>query len=457
MLSLLAAILSQTSDAAPADLAARIDAVVKPLVPGRTPGIAVVVERGEATLYRRAFGSADLAGRTPATTATPFKIGSLTKAFTAAVVQGLAGEGKLSLGDDVTKWVAGAPEAWRGITVRDLLHHTSGIASYTDLPGVALRLGGPGSTADVLAAVAKRPLKFSPGERFDYSNTNYYLLGLIAERAGGAPLETLLKRRVFGPLGMTGASLERKGFYRADEARGSYHVGGKTIAMPPAEMSWPYGAGAVVASADDMAKWLAGIAHGRVLTDAQRRETFAPVALKGGGTSFYGYGWILATRGSAPLLAHGGAINGFSSYAAYLPASDVRVVVLTNTFDGVGTERLTNAILDAVEGKTPPKAIADRNPTLTKRLRGVFEALLRGERDDALFAPGFVKAIPKAEYAKIGASLAELGPLAAFELVGEAKSGGGVERSYRASLAEAELTAVFLVDAGGRIAGFRLR
>ena len=351
-------------------LESRLDDLLKPLVPARTPGIAVVVQRGTETLYRKAFGSADLAGKTPLTPATPMKVGSLSKAFTAVVVQGLAREGRLSLDDSITRWFPSAPAGWKPITVRNLLNHTSGLVSYTEIPSVMARIGGPGTQEDIVRAVMKAEPKFAPGTRFEYSNTNYNLLGLIAEKAGGAPLEALMERRIFGPLGMTSASLERSGTYRKEEARGSYHVKGRTLAMPPVDMSWPYAAGSVVASADDLAKWLAAIAGGKVLNERERAEAFSPSELKDGSLSFYGFGWVLGTRGDAPLAApligHEGKINGFTSYVAYLPASDVRAAIVTNTYDGVPAQRIAYEILDAVEGKPLP-----RNPsrTATRSLR----------------------------------------------------------------------------------------
>ena len=440
---------------APKELDARLDAILKPMVGTKSPGVVAIVQQGGSTLYRKAHGTAEIGGSRRLTPAMPMRIASLTKAFTAATIQGLATEGKLSLDDPLTNFFPEVP-AWKAVTVRHALNMVSGLPEYTDSKALGLRMTKAGGPDDVLKWATDRPLNFAPGTEFEYSNTNYVLLGLIAERAGGAPLEKLLQERIFGPLKMATATLPRRGTATPDVPEGTTLRKGKLASPARQELGWPYAAGALVMSADDLARWLAAIADARILTEAQRAEAFTPAKLVNGELSFYGYGWVLGTRGTAPMISHGGGIAGFASYVAYLPATDTRLVILANS-DAADVWTLAPAILDAVEGKTVAPTIEDRDPKLTARLRTVVERMLKGERDAAEFAPGFLKAVGDEVYAQTGASFAALGPLSDFALVRDAKEGATHVREYRMRLGDAALTAVFALSADGKIASFRLR
>ena len=437
-----------------ADPTAAIDAILKGAL-AEMPSISLVVEREGKTVYRKALGTIDLAGKIPATTTTPYKVGSVTKGFAAALIQLLARDGKLGIDDPVSKWIDGAPESWKTMTIRNLLTHTSGLQDYTGMPSLALRAMKPIPAPEVVATVGKAKVHFAPNSKFEYSNTNYYLLGLIAERAGASPLEAQLKTRIFDPLGMSATSLERSGLRRNDEAEGSDYKAGKIVASEPIEMGFPFAAGSLVSTADDLAKWLAG--YERLVGAPAARLALSPHTLANGEPSFYGFGWVLSTRGQEPQIVHGGSINGFASYVVRLPLSGTNLVVLANTSDPDRIMPLAQAVLDVIEGKpAAPKAIADTNSKLTARLKGVVERMLLGERDDAEFGPEFLKNVPLAEYASLGKGLAEAGPLSRFDLVAEAK-GVSLKREYAMTLGPATLTAVFDVDAKGKIVSFRLK
>lgn len=438
-------------------LEARLDGLLKPLVGKTTPGIVLVVQQRGKTLYRKAHGSADLAGKKPLTPETPMRIASLTKAFTSVVIQGLAGEGRLGLDDPVAKHLP-TLQAAGSVTLRQMLTMTSGLADYTSDLGMVARMksGKPGGPADVLAWVQKRKLDFAPGAKFAYSNTNYVLLGLVAEKAGGARLADLYAKRIFSPLGMRSSHFPTAGTSTPGEAQGARRGKDKLVPAIPLDMGWPGAAGSIVASADDLARWLDGIASARVLSEQQRADAFTPVKLNDGTLSFYGFGWGLGTRGRGPLIAHGGGIDGFSSHVAYLPATDVRVVILANGEDA-NVSALQGSILDALEGKAPIAGIADADPKLTARLRTVVERMLKGERDAAEFDPGFVQAVPDATYRKTGTELAGLGALEEFALIRDETKDGLRTREYRMRLGDASLTAIFNLSREGKIAGFRLR
>lgn len=321
--------------AQPADFRARADALLQAAYPADGPGATVIVTRGGRTIYSASRGLADIAGRRPLEAGTVFRLGSLTKQFTAAIVLQLVQEGRISLDDPVSRFLPDYPQPGARATVRQLLTHTSGIQSYTGIPGF---MAGEAparahSTAEMIALFRDLPSPTPPGQAWAYNNSGYVLLGAIVEQVTGKPWHRVLAERITGPLGLRsiGYGVEREA--RPGMARG--YAGGDAQAglARPLHMSVPHAAGALVGTAGDMARWAQALHHGRVVSPALYAQMIAPAPLPGGRTHPYGFGLGLDELRGRRSIEHSGGIFGFSTYAAYLPAEDLQVVVLTNSND----------------------------------------------------------------------------------------------------------------------------
>ena len=341
------------------------------------PGMAVLLARGDEVLYRGACGSANLELGVPLSADQVFRIGSVTKQFAAAAAFKLAEAGKLSLDDPLTKFVPGYPGGDK-VSVRMLLNHTSGIRSYTDIPGV---MEGPQIKLDLTTAAlidsfkAEKP-DFAPGEGWHYNNSGYVLLGAVIEAASGKPWHVYLDETFFKPLGMHhtryGNQQDRvipghvDGYSRKDDAwaRAGY-----------LSMTQPHAAGALVSTVDDLLKWNRALHEGKVLQDASYRAMITPVGKAV--DSNYGFGISTGTLRGVPQLQHGGGIHGFSSYLLYIPGSDVSAAVLYNADGGrpgmQGVSTIANVLAAYAIGKPYPekKAIAVDAATL-KQYEGVY-------------------------------------------------------------------------------------
>jgi CubicO group peptidase (beta-lactamase class C family) len=318
-----------------ASLAERIDAAIAPYYKSDAPGATVIVVKDGKTVLRKAYGMADIASKRPLTPDTALRIGSITKQFTATAILMLAEEGKLSLADDITKYLPDYPAQGRKITIEHLLTHTSGIPSYTSKPGYMMNMARDVTVGAMIDSFKNDPLEFEPGSHYKYNNSGYFLLGAIIEKVSGQSYADFLQQRIFTPLGMTHTA------YEGHEKTAFPHALAYTPSpdgfrpSPRLSMTQPYAAGALVSSVDDLARWDAAISSGKLLKSASWQRAFTSYKLTSGKATGYGYGWEIATLRGTPEIAHGGAITGFRTFALRLPADKVYVAVLSNADGGV--------------------------------------------------------------------------------------------------------------------------
>jgi D-alanyl-D-alanine carboxypeptidase len=317
------------------DIAARIDSLAAPLFKPNEPGATIIVTRAGQTVYRKAFGMADQAAGRAMTPDTVLRLGSITKQFTATAILMLAEEGKLSVSDDITKFLPDYPTRGKHITVEHLLTHTSGIVSYTSKPTFGAVMNQDMTVAQMIATFSNDPLDFEPGTRHLYNNSGYFLLGAIIEKVSGMPYAKFVEQRIFVPLGMNQSAYE--GHERSKGPRAAGHTRNKTGFEPsaPLSMALPYAAGALVSSVDDLARWDAAITSGKLLKAASYQKAFTAYTLADGKRTGYGYGWGIGKLRGMPMIAHGGGINGFSTFALRLPEQQLYVAVLTNADSGL--------------------------------------------------------------------------------------------------------------------------
>ena len=321
-------------------LAAELDKLISPHYKADAPGATVIVVKDGTTVFRKAYGLADIARKVPLTPETSLRLGSITKQFTAVGILLLAEEGKLSVQDDITKYLPGYPTHGKKISIEHLLTHTSGIVSYTGKPGYVETMARDMPVSAMIDSFKNDPLEFDPGSRYKYNNSGYFLLGAIIEKVSGQPYAKFLEQRIFLPLQMHQTAYE--GHERGAGPRALGHSPQDTHFGPsqPLSMTQPYAAGALVSSVDDLARWDAALSSGKLLKEASWKQATTPYRLSTGKPNTYGYGWDIDKLQGAPMVAHGGAINGFNTFALRLPADQVYVAVLSNTDSGMARSDL---------------------------------------------------------------------------------------------------------------------
>lgn len=309
---------------------------------------AVLVGFDGKPVFRGAYGTANYDFDQPNTPATKFRIGSVTKQFTAVAVLMLEEQGKLATSDPIGKHLPDCPKAWADVTVHQLLSHTGGIPEHTNT--LFLQPGGPSrayTPAEIVGLVKDKPLAYTPGEKWAYSNTGYVMLGQIVEAAAGKPYGEFLQESIFSPLGMTNTGVERNGQVLKTRAGGYNRNKDGVTGAQIVHMSLPYAAGAMYSTVDDLLAWDRALATNKLLKPAATEKLFTVVK------DDYAYGIGVTKKFGTTVQEHGGGIPGFVSQVARYPEKGVFVVVLTNVqpapVSTVANELAALALGEAVE------------------------------------------------------------------------------------------------------------
>ena len=293
------------------------------------PGAAILVARGDTVLYRAARGEADVDGNAPLQPDDVFRIGSVTKQFSAAGVLRLVQDGRVSLDDPISRYVPGYPRGDQ-ITVRQLLNHTSGVHSYTSIDGYMMGpIRADLTTAQMIDVFDELPLDFEPGARWSYSNSGYVLVGAVIESASGMAWHEYLQRTFFEPLGMRHTGYGGDPRLLAEQVNGYSLDGGAVVPMRELSMTQPHAAGAIVSTVDDLLIWNRALHEGRVLANPLYVQMITPEGAAA--QTNYGFGIAVGSVRGQTQLEHDGGIFGFSSVLAYVPGPDITVVVLENS------------------------------------------------------------------------------------------------------------------------------
>lgn len=314
-----------------AEIESRVDSLARAfLAEPQSPAVSIAVIRaGRDTLVFRGYGKADLENDVSATPATVYRIGSITKQFTAAAVMRFVEKGTVRLNDSIGKFLPELPVAWRRVKVRQLLNHTSGIPSYTDLGESWARRWGEYMPPDTLVALtAKKPMDFPPGTGWRYDNSGYVVLGMLLEKVSGMPYAEYLDSTLFQPLGLKDTRYCNRAPLIQHRARG-YQRNGKEFANAPyLDMSQPYAAGALCSTVGDLTRWDRLLATGKVVSPTSYSEMTTPEG--DANLNHYGFGLVRGALGSHIMIEHGGGIHGFITSNAYFPEDSIAIAVLTN-------------------------------------------------------------------------------------------------------------------------------
>ena len=364
----------------PAVQGQRLDSIAGADVNGnRSVGIVVAVVRGKDPLLVKAYGKADVDAVTPMTVNTVIPIGSVTKQFTAAAILQLRDAGKLSLDEEITKWLPEFDTQGAKVTLRHLLGHTAGIVDITRIPEFrAVQLmRNPDVTRDSVYHVIRRyAFEFPAGTMQVYSNSGYWLLGRIVEKASGMSYEDYVQKMIFAPIGMPHSMFCSNAKNVADHASGHGMRSGVARRAPDIVHTGTWAAGAICSTAGDMVTWLQALHGGKVVTPKSYAEMTAPTTLNDGTATRYGMALtVWADRRGLREIGHDGGGFGFSSQAWWHPESQLAIVLLTNS-----EPDNTNAIAEALavevlgQARTAASFTGDASP-----FTGTYKAQVRGK------------------------------------------------------------------------------
>ena len=315
--------------------------------PGETGCAALVAINGQI-IYKKAFGMANLELNVPMQPDMVFRLGSITKQFTAVAILQLMEQGKLSLQDDITKFIPDYPTQAYKITIENLLTHTSGIKSYTNDPGIMKFMKDDLKPEEVMDKFKNLPMEFAPGTKWNYNNSGFFLLGYIIEKASGMKYQDYIEQNLFKPAGMTNSLYGSDRKIIKNRAYPYQADGDNTINADYMSMLLPYSAGSLMSTVEDLYMWNRALLSDKFVKRETLEKAWTEYKLSDGKGTHYGYGWFLSQVQGSPTIEHGGGINGYLTNGIYLPKEDVFVAVFSNSTakgpDAVSTKMAAIAI-----------------------------------------------------------------------------------------------------------------
>jgi D-alanyl-D-alanine carboxypeptidase len=429
---------------------ARVDsAIASVLTATGAPSASIAIVRGGAIVYEHADGNARGEPAVPATTAMRYAIGSVSKQFTASAILLLAEAGKLSLDDKVAKWL---PELTRAneISLRQLLSMTAGYQDYWPQDYVFPDMQRPATTGDILRRWAGKPLDFDPGTKWQYSNTNYVIAGVIVERVAGMPLMEFMRRRIFTPLGMSSATDFDAGPLSAQDAGPLLRNAIGPLRPAPKEgRGWLFGAGHLAMTAHDLALWDIAVINRSLLRSPSYQAQQTDVLLQSGLSTRYGLGVNVGSGiGARRRISHGGAVSGYTTANEIYPDQRTAVVVFTNIYPGAAGApgQIAGRIASILFAETDSTAASARD--LARR---VYDGLAKGTLDAGLFSENAKAYFSPEVVVDYAASLGPLGVPTEFTQLGESLRGGMTIRSYRIRVGGVVMDLTTMTLADGRI------
>ncbi len=435
------------------------DVVNREMQRSKVPGVVVAVVRDGKLVEKRAYGLADVELESKMQPDDLFEVGSVTKQFTAFLAMLLVQDGKLDLDAPVSKYVEKAPEAWREITVRNLLNQNSGLPEYVQLPGLGLM--DTFEAAKWMDTMSKQPLDFPAGTAWAYSNTNYALLGFVIEKAGGKPYTDQLTERVLKPLEMTNTRFQDTAAIWPRRAHGVIRQGEAVMRVPGMGGSIQSD-GTLVSNLADLVKWDAALRERKLLKPEGYAQLWAPGKLKGGLEKPYGMGWFLTAPDGPAYVGHAGASVGYGGGIARFrdgQKGSITVIVLSNQY-AVPGEEMGKQIALAYDPsmKFPiPTATTDPNPARTTALREKLARLAAGKPLPEDLEPAMSGPLNTWRTRSGPSPYRNLASLKEMAFAREDRLGAYTRLVYRLKLETASMTAYLTVGGEGKLAAVQLR
>lgn len=410
----------------PADLTQKIDTVVTDaLTRSGVPSASIAVVKDGQIVYVKAYGDAKLEPKTAATPSMRYSIGSISKQFTAAAILLLQEQGKLSLDDKVGKYVPGLTRA-NEVTIRQLLSHTSGYQDYWPQDYVMKPMLDPTTAQKIMDTWAKKPLDFEPGTKYQYSNTNFVIAGVIVEKVARMPLLQFLQEKVFKPLQMTSVlNIDQEKLTESDPVGYLRYALGPLRPSPKEGKGWLFAAGELAMRAEDLAKWDISIIDQKILKPASYRELGTEIVLKNGVGTQYALGVSVGSQGGHRSLSHGGEVSGFTAQNVVFPDDRIAIVALTNQDAASAAGNITNGIA--------PLLFATTDSVTTAKLeqaKKIFADLQQGRVDRSLFTDNANAYFSEQALQDFASGLGPLGTPQSFVQVSTGLRGGMTLRVY---------------------------
>ncbi|MBX9784991.1 MAG: serine hydrolase [Chitinophagaceae bacterium] len=361
---------TQPSGAGNQKLITAFDSIMKKEFKPNEPGASVIVVKKGEVLYKKGFGMADMELNVPVNADMIFRLGSITKQFTALAIMQLADKGKLSLSDLLTKYIPDYAIK-EPITIEQLLNHTSGIKSYTNVDSFWAQMRTDLTPRQIIKLTEKDTLEFKPGTKWNYNNTGYVILGYIIEKVAGISYETYVQQNLFAPAGMKNSYYGNESKIIKNRAKGYKKNGTEFQISDYISMTLPYAAGSLISTVEDLWKWNKALYSYQLVKKEWVDKAITPYVLPDGSSTGYGFGLSVANVQGSKSIEHGGGIPGFLTDGIYLPGEQVFVAVFSNCDckrpDAVTTKLAAIAIGKPYNYKALPITEAD-----AKQFEGVY-------------------------------------------------------------------------------------
>lgn len=306
------------------DLAAKIDEYVSAQAKNRQFSGAILVSSEGKVLLKKGYGLANIEHNVPNSPQTRFRLGSITKQFTAAAILLLQEQGKLDVKDPVCKYLPQCPDAWKEITLHNLLTHTSGIPNFTNFPEYRKTMTLPSPAEETIGRFRDKPLDFKPGEKFSYSNSGYIVLGYIIGKVSGKSYAAFLQEKIFDPLKMTSTGYDETAKIISQRAAGYERRGDAITNTSYLDMTVPFSAGGLYSTVEDLFTWDQALYSYKLLSKKSLDAMFTPFL------GDYAYGWNIGKQFNHNTVGHGGGINGFSTSITRFTDDEVCIIILSN-------------------------------------------------------------------------------------------------------------------------------
>lgn len=400
------------------------------------PSVSVAIVREGEIVYLKAYGDARLDPKTAATPEMRYSIGSISKQFTAAAILLLQEEGKLSLDDKVSKFIPDLTRA-NEVTIRQLLSHTSGYQDYWPQDYVMPMMLLPVTAQKIMDVWARKPLDFDPGSKWQYSNTNYVIAGVIIEKATGKPLLDFMQEKIFTPLGMKSvASMDVTKMTASDPVGYLRYALGPLRPAPKEGKGWLFAAGELAMTAEDLARWDIAMMDQKLLRPASYREFEREVQLSNGLGTRYGLGLSVNMEGGHRAVSHGGEVSGFTSENVVFPDERIAIVALTNQDAVSASGDIAHGIAPLLFEKSDPAT-----PQRLEQAKKIFAGLQHGTIDRSLFTDNANAYFSEPALKDFASGLEPLGTPQGFVQVRQGLRGGMTLRVYQIKFATRTLRA----------------
>ncbi|HZQ25162.1 MAG TPA: serine hydrolase domain-containing protein [Terriglobales bacterium] len=435
-----------------AEVTASIDQAARAvLTQTGVPSASIAVVTDGKITYVQAYGDAKLSPPIPARPEMRYSLGSISKQFTAAAVLMLAEEGKLSLEDPVLRFV---PNLTRGgeVKIREVLSHTSGYQDYWPQDYVPPFMLQPIDAGKILDTWARKPLDFEPGTKWQYSNTNFVIAGLIVEKASGMPLLDFLSKKIFEPLGMKSViNIDQNRLMETDPVGYMRYALGPPRVAPKEGKGWLFAAGELAMPAEEVAKWDVCMIQQCAMKPESYQQMETEVVLKNGLGTQYGLGVDVTSESGHRAISHGGEVSGFTAENMVFPDDRAAVVVLTNQDSTAASAMIARKVIGVMF-----QARDDESVSARAEARKIFEALQQGKIDRSLFTSNCNSYFSEQALNDFSLSLGQLGAPEEFSEIQHRERGGMSFREYRVKFPDKTLNVTVRAMPDGKIEQYQV-